>query len=352
MKQTARDTVFSPQTEADRLAALQRLNLLDTPLEERFERITRMVCKTLDVPIAIFNLLDEKRQWFKSIQGMNGTENSRDLSFCIHTIATDSGLLVVPNTHNDDRFSQNPLVTGDPHINFYAGCAVHSPDGARVGTLCAADNKPRSLSPEQEQVLRDLTYMLENELRTSVMSNAYAAMAKDLDAAHRLALVDPLTRLWNRAGIDKIIKAEWADAAREHKPVALIVADIDHFKSINDTYGHPIGDVILQKVAKRLLKALRAGDAIGRTGGEEFLLLLPGVPALCEETADRLRRAIESKPFNTPAGPIPVTISLGLSIAQPDRKDHTIQAITKRADDALYAAKKAGRNCVKTDNAG
>src|SRR5882762_3274247 len=123
------------KNEKQRLVSLAKLHLLDTPIEERFERITRIACRILDVPITSFTLVDETRQWFKSIQGLNIVETPRRVSLCAHTILNDD-VMLIPDVQQDERFYDNPLVTAYPYICFYAGCPIRAPDGEKVGTLC------------------------------------------------------------------------------------------------------------------------------------------------------------------------------------------------------------------------
>ena len=144
-----------PPDEAARLASLRRLQLLDTPPEDRFDRLTRMAKRLFGVPIALVSLVDEDRQWFKSRLGMNEHETPRDVAFCAHAILDDE-IMVVSNASSDPRFADNPLVTGDLNIRFYAGHPVKSPDGANVGTLCIMDHQPRELSHEDRRLLDDL----------------------------------------------------------------------------------------------------------------------------------------------------------------------------------------------------
>lgn len=335
-----------PANESERLASLRKLNILDTPLEERYERLTRLLCKMLDVPMAAFTLVDDNRQWFKSIQGLSSTETERKLSFCAHVVAGDD-MMHVPNATEDHRFSDHPMVTNNPNIAFYAGCPVRSPDGKTIGALCAIDTKPRQLDPEQLEALRDLAALVENEVRMSEMQQTQGRLKQELDAAHRLALIDPLTRLWNRNGMDEILKREWADCLRKKIPITFVMADIDHFKKVNDTYGHPVGDEVLQVVAKRLLGALRTEDAVGRMGGEEFLMVLPGcaedqIPAI----VGRIREAVIQSPIPTAASALPITVSYGASVTIPS-PDSSFEDMIKQADDALYAAKKGGRNRIE-----
>ncbi len=154
-----------PPDEAQRLAALRSLDILDTPPEERFDRITRLAAALLEMPIVLISLVDSDRRWFKSAYGSKATQIPRDISFCGHAILDDS-LFVVPDAHADSRFSDNPLVTDGPLIRFYAGRPLKSMQGHRVGTLCVIDRKPRLLTPTQLLLLEDLACIAENELNS------------------------------------------------------------------------------------------------------------------------------------------------------------------------------------------
>ncbi|HSG02351.1 MAG TPA: response regulator [Marinobacterium sp.] len=152
-----------PVFERERIEALRSLQVLDTDPEERFDRITRILSRFLDVPIALVSLVDENRQWFKSKVGLSATETPRDISFCGHAILSDD-LLVIDDALQDARFADNPLVTGDPKIRFYAGKPLKSADGHSLGTLCAIDREPRHLSEDEILMLNDLAKMVEHEL--------------------------------------------------------------------------------------------------------------------------------------------------------------------------------------------
>ena len=152
-----------PVDESHRLAALHGLGLLDTPSDERFDRITRVARLVANVPIALVSLVDQDRQWFKSKQGLSACETPREISFCGHAILQDDPL-IVRDSHLDSRFADNPLVTGAPYVRFYAGHAIHAPNGARLGTLCVIDTRPRELSIEQLHSLADLAAMVDADL--------------------------------------------------------------------------------------------------------------------------------------------------------------------------------------------
>lgn len=152
-----------PPDEASRLQALQDLLVLDTPPEERFDRIVRFAAEELDAPIALISLIDENRQWFKSRFGLDAEETARDISFCGHAIAQPE-LFIVGDAAQDERFADNPLVTGPPYIRFYAGVPVRAPSGARVGTLCVIDTRPRELGKVELAVMRALSQLVDEAL--------------------------------------------------------------------------------------------------------------------------------------------------------------------------------------------
>ena len=156
---------------------------------------------------------------------------------------------------------------------------------------------------------------------------------------------DALTGLWNRAVILDILQREIARSKRDNdKGVTIAFGDIDHFKQVNDAYGHSAGDAVLREVAKRLLAAVRGYDAVGRYGGEEFLVVLVGCPShSAMSRAEHLRRSIESRPFATPAGPLNVSMSLGIA-GTDDWNSLGADQLIQEADTALYRAKELGRN--------
>jgi signal transduction histidine kinase/DNA-binding response OmpR family regulator len=154
-----------PPQDERRLKSLRQLSILDTEAEERFDRITRVASRLLRVPIVAVSLVDEDRQWFKSVRGLPVQQTGRDESFCGHAIYSGDDVFVVNDASRDERFVDNPLVTGDPNIRFYAGGPVSTTDGETVGTLCVIDTQPRQLDDEETQLLRDLADMVQAELQ-------------------------------------------------------------------------------------------------------------------------------------------------------------------------------------------
>jgi diguanylate cyclase (GGDEF)-like protein/PAS domain S-box-containing protein len=174
-----------PPDEDQRLRALRDLEQLDSAPEPVFDAITRLAASLCEVPIALVTLVDERRQWFKSAVGLAIREAPRELAFCAHAILTPTELLEVPDATQDARFCDNPLVLQDPHIRFYVGAPLVTRDGLGLGTLCAIDRVPRTLTPEQKGQLRDLATLVVHLLETTRTARALARVTTDLGRAER-----------------------------------------------------------------------------------------------------------------------------------------------------------------------
>jgi diguanylate cyclase (GGDEF)-like protein/PAS domain S-box-containing protein len=197
-----------PYDEAKRLATLRGLNILDTPPEERFDRLTRLAQHLFDVPIVLVSLIDSNRQWFKSCQGLDASETPRNISFCGHAILNDHAL-IIPDASLDPRFADNPLVTGAPHIRFYAGQPLSASDGSRMGTLCIIDSKPHYMTQIERDSLRDLATMVENELNSLEIQQMATAL---LDSQNRLTsildnVLDGIITINDRGIVDSFNKS-------------------------------------------------------------------------------------------------------------------------------------------------
>lgn len=245
-----------PDNEARRLTSLRELNILDSRPEERFDRLTRLATKMFDVPVALVSLIDEDRQWFKSSIGIETKEMSRNISFCGHTIL-ENEILLVPDALLDERFSDNPMVTGDPFIRFYAGCPIRHINGSVLGTLCLIDVKPKTMGSDDLEALKDLAELTEYEV-----------------GAARLATSDDLTELSNRRGFLSLAEKSLNICARNKSMASLIFLDLNKFKLINDQFGHAEGDVALKAFAENMKEAFRESDVIARLSGDEFVALL------------------------------------------------------------------------------
>lgn len=315
----------TPHDEADRLRTLRALSILDTLAEERFDRYTRLAQRLFDVPIALVSLVDESRQWFKSHQGLDASETPRNISFCGHAILSEK-VLYVPNTLQDERFVDNPLVTGAPDIRFYAGHPLRMPNGQRIGTLCLIDRKPRDLDEDDLSTLEDLARMVADEM-----------------TALALATIDELTGLSNRRGFIDIAQKVLAACERGNRPCSLVFIDLDGFKAINDTLGHAEGDRALIDFATLLLDVFRTSDVIGRLGGDEFAVLASGTnETVVEEVLVRLRWAVAA--FNAePGRQSELRFSAGC-IGYSQRTHGGIEDLLASADALMYTQKNERRS--------
>jgi diguanylate cyclase (GGDEF)-like protein len=322
-----------PANEAERLAALHATGILDTPPDARFDAFARLAAHLSGAPMALVSLIDADRQWFKAAIGIDLRETPRNTSFCAHAILSPDKVTVVEDATADARFSDNPLVNGAPHIRFYAGAPIIDRAGHALGTLCVVDSEPRRMSDAAAHALGDIAQGVAAaiELRTS------------LETAQSAALRDPLTRLGNRPLFEKRL-AEAIELARgpEEHGFAVFCLDLDRFKAVNDLLGHAGGDALLKEAARRLTASVRGADTVARLGGDEFAVILSGpvTPAEADALAVRLIEAL-SAPFEYEGQPVPIRTSVGYALAPADGLD--ADALLRRADNALYAAKHQGR---------
>ena len=447
-----------PANESERLSALDQYDLIDSDVDLGLDAIVTLARSLFQVPVATVSLVAEEKQVFLGAQGLDVCETRRDVSFCAHALGRPE-VFVVPDASQDARFASNPLVTGPPHIRFYAGVPLRSPTGHTIGTLCIIDRQPRlGLSKADEATLRMLaTLVLEKlELRrlevareqgqsrfeniaatspdgiicaddtgaitfwnaaaerlfgysdveatgasidlivpaamrgghghglrrvvaggaprligTSVELEAehrsgrllpielslsmwhdrgranFGAIIRDMterraneDRLYRLAHLDTLTGLPNRS----LLSARMDEQLAERRPMAVLLLDLDGFKAVNDTLGHSAGDKVLQEVAMRLLRCVRAGDTVARLGGDEFAIILTG-RAGDSSLADELDCLLTSVAGAITVDGHQVTIGTSIGVARyPDHGEHG-EDLLSAADLALYQAKAEGRLC-------
>ncbi len=309
-----------PKDEAARISALKSLNILDTVTEENFDRITRMASKVFSVPVALVSLIDTDRQWFKSAVGLEARETPRDISFCGHAILGDD-IFVVPDTLEDKRFVDNPLVTNDPGIRFYAGCPLRSVNHSKIGTLCLIDRQPRQFSDEDRLMLKDLATMVEREI-----------------VLIELATSDELTGVYNRRGFMALGEKSLKLCQRSHLPASLVYLDLDDFKKINDSYGHAEGDRVLSLFAENIKDISRDSDVVARIGGDEFAILFAdslgdGSESIISRIKNGLKKIILREKLNYEIG-----FTYGIISYDPD-KHSSLAELLEQGDALMYQHK-------------
>lgn len=332
--------------DAARIESLRGMGLHWTKNEECFDRITRTAKRIFDTPIALLTLVDEEHQWFKSCMGLQIRQTPRDISFCGHAILGDQPF-VVEDARADPRFADNPLVTGEPGIRFYAGRPVRNHENRVVGTLCIIDRRPRKMGAEERQMLDELGYWVETVFKWKASNKCYMNLLVELGVANQRSLVDPLLDIWNRRGILEVLDTEINHALREQTALSIMMIDVDCFKSINDTHGHQAGDLVLQEIVHLIRRSFRPYDAIGRYGGEEFLVILPGTDVEAGiALAERARAQVEDGWLLAGRDNLCCTVSIGVTSVDFDQRQMSRDALIAEADRALLEAKRSGRNRV------
>lgn len=330
-----------PLDESTRIEALRSLSVLDTPAEERFDRVTRLARRIFDAPVLAIALVDSTRVWFKSSLGLAFPQLARDMSFAGHAIHA-SDTFTVEDARRDARFSDNPLVTSEPFVRFYCAHPLTSDDGSVIGVLEMYDQRTRALGERDLADFRDLARIAEAELRNPVYSKGQEELLREDDGTAAPARIDPLTRLWNRGAVIDILQRELAHSRRDGSKLGVLLVDVDHLRELNESRGHEAGDAALQEIVRRLRSHLRPYDSIGRFGGEEFLAVLPGTDREGTILAgERVRIAVEREEI---ARGVSLSVSLGAAATGPAASDSA--ALIRMAEQALGRAKSMGGNRV------
>ncbi|MFY3384389.1 sensor domain-containing diguanylate cyclase [Paracidovorax sp. MALMAid1276] len=329
----------------DRLQALARYAILDTPMEPAFDELAVIAGHVCGAAVALVSFVDRERQWFKAVVGDMPPETPLDQSVCRHALL-QPGVFVVPDLAQDPRFASMRIVTQAHPLRFYAGAPLVTPDGYALGTLCVLDHQPRDLGERERQMLAALGRQVVRLLELGRANERQGQMLVELDEARRqmsvLAHTDALTGLANRRSFTERLRQELALLQRGGEPACLLMMDIDHFKRVNDVHGHHAGDQALQLFAGLCRDVFRAADVVSRWGGEEFLALLPATRLeQAQAVAQRIHAALALQPVPGVEPPLLLTVSMGLAAFDPLRPlDLTLRTL----DAALYTAKREGRN--------
>src|SRR3990167_604109 len=227
--------------EALRLEELRSFGVLDSEAEQAYDDVVKLASFICDTPIALISLIYEDRQWFKARVGMNAMETPRGIAFCAHAITEPHALMEVPDALDDSRFANNPLVTGEEGVRFYAGAPLLTPSGAALGTVCVIDRVPRKLTEAQAEALKALSRQVVQLLalrranaELELLSRAHTLRQRELEETQRQlkgineelseqTLTDALTTLKNRRAFDRLLANEYARALRTRSPLALLM---------------------------------------------------------------------------------------------------------------------------------
>jgi diguanylate cyclase (GGDEF)-like protein len=332
-----------PENETHRLAVLDDLRLnFDQPLRE-LQQLCDLASEIAGTDIALVSLVGPVDQVFAANTGLDGVAGtSREVSFCAHTIM-GSDQFVVPDACEDPRFMENPLVTGDPGIRAYAGTPLEPEAGTRIGALCVIDRKPRVFSPE---VLRQLKFLAEAATALLVAHNDKLRLKEAMQESaareaqvRQLSETDHLTNLKNGRYFWERLKSRVANG---DDTFSLVLIDADHFKLINDRYGHAFGDQYLRDFATALQTSFAHAPLISRLGGDEFAVLLDG-PTDFEGLQAFLNTVHTQIALELQCDDHPGLGEMSMGAALYPGHARTVDGLYQFADTALYMSKKQGR---------
>lgn len=352
-----------PFDEAARLEALNRYEHIESEADPLFDNLATVAAAVCHASIAQIGLMDRDYLWIKSDVGPANGRIPRRTSFGPYAICKRGETVVVPDIRQDSRFAGNPMLSYDPPVRFFAAVPLIEPTGHTIGTLVVVDNRPRSLSVAQQSMLNALAnhavtlLELQQDVRRlqGEISERSNYERRTAEWQHQLVAInaalcvesstDSLTGLANRRAFDQQLEAEIQRAHRLLYPLSLLMIDIDHFKGINDAFGHPAGDQVIRQVAANIRHALRTTDYAARIGGDEFVAILPGTDLHgARVIAERCRLGLEAHPWRQQ----PVHISVGIGQLSPGSLDGS--ALVEDADRSLLRAKELGRNQVAHAN--
>lgn len=270
--------------ESLRLRALHALQLLDTPGEERFDRITRLATRVFGTSGAFFALADETRFWFKSKQGLAVAQTARTISLCEHVLHDDQGLVTLTDATRDPRAAEDPLVRDEPRARFFAAVALKDREGRRLGVFGVFDGQPRELDVEGAQSLRDLAALIQTELR----------MPSAVDFGDGRGRLDATTGTWNRDGTHELLARQIRGHMIERHSIAVISMRVDNLRELGAE--RPQGsELVMGEVAQIIRRCMRSQDGLGRIGEETFLVMLFHTDEhTMTDNAKRICRAVAS----------------------------------------------------------
>ncbi len=341
-----------PDNESQRLLALEDYDILDSLPEQAYDDIAKLAAFVCGVDKAMVAFVDAERKWHKAKHNIAPVEVPRGFAICSQTVMGTEPFIVT-DTQKDPRVKDIGMVINPPFVRFYAGVPLIDDDGMVLGTLCAVDTQPQSMSEQQTEALTALgnqvmqLLRLRKSLKVLEMRERQLSESKRrLDGANhelrRLTITDELTGLNNRRAFNTALTRNTLLANKNNTALSLLVIDIDHFKTLNDNCGHSFGDTVLTQVASLLQQRARSQDFCARYGGEEFVVLLPGTELQgAAKLAEEYRETVANTDFDSEK----LTISIGVA----EFRGQSPEDLFDAADKALLTAKRQGRNRVISD---
>ena len=330
-----------------------RYAIVGSGMEQAYRDIAMLARTVCGADMAAITLRDGERVWFKARSGRLAEAASAEDALCMHAVEQAEDVLVIEDMQAIAPCEVSALAS-DIGIRFYAGAPVRDRNGRPEGALCVFDREARTLGAPQRDALAALArqvhhlldlrrFLLEQRRHFEGHERDHAELQRRHDDLQSAARHDPLTGLLNRGALSDLLASPEAMARLDGSPYVLAVADIDHFKQINDRHGHLQGDRVLKAVAEVVRQVIRETDLAVRFGGEEILVVFPHTaPEGAREVAERIRMGVRALSI------LPgVTISIGLAEGDPSRDDP--RSVFDRADRALYRAKASGRDRVVVD---
>ena len=329
-------------TETLQLAEMQVKDLIQTPLEARFNRLVRITRRALDTRVAAISFLNRDGEWFKAVVGWNVSELPPTRSLAA-TLVGEDGAVAFADMLEHDRTRLHPLVTDSPRFRFCVMHPIRDRFGHTIGAVAAYDTEPRKITADLLEAIADSAELAQRELLLSDFGGVQQKLLAKLDASRRQAMLDELTRLWNRRGGMLLLEQALEGTSGRETSVGVCVVDVDDFKLVNDRYGHAMGDVVLRKLAAAIVDSIRPGDIACRLGGDEFLLLVPDLNVeQLDAIKERVCRRVQAMVIRTRAGAVRVTVSVGATLVSVGSTASTDELL-HRADEAMYEAKRRKR---------
>lgn len=327
-----------PGNEQLRLAAIQYFDILDTPPDGAFDRLTRLAGRVFGVPIAIITIVDTDRIWFKSKLGLDVCEIGRDPGLCASCILQDD-VMVIRDAKNDAVALTNPLVAGEFGLRFYAGAPLKTREGINIGTFCLIDREPRDLTDTQQASLADLAAIVMDEMELRTASRRLIVRnLETVEEAEKSANTDLMTGLGNRRAFEvDTLGFERMIGAGELSDLLVAVIDLDGLKQVNDSHGHAEGDYLIRTFSAGIKESLRVNDRAYRVGGDEFVILSPlSAKPDFMKLKDRIAKVISD--VRDATGFVEAGASVGIAVLS--AAGFSLQQALRLADKRMYEDKR------------